>query len=446
MMRLLTGMTLVLLAMPLGAQQAPARLVRCVADSYTPCLASTVRVSRDEAAGLARLDAAVLERAWRARFGADSLAVIVRRGVLTDAVPIRLLLLVDVSGSMRKTPGSDPIGLVRASLSAFLREVSAPAAGTVRVSVVPFGSIGVDRNISAARFTTPDSARAQVDGFPEPYSEDTGLYSAIDLGLDRLDAELLAAPDGTIGGLIVITDGNNDVGRSPLNDADLIPDAGFPEVRNALANSSHAVWLIGLGNSINPHVLPQLAGTRGKSYSIGINSTELARTLREIGNSLWTAWEINLPLLSLSRAELARGFALARVSVRAGNLEAQHGIPWLPPRIAFPVFTGSIDSLAMPHGLRETLASDAPADRRLIVFGVLALFGALLWFWVPRRLWALAPPIAPGAAAGVPPAPTRAAKPVPVPAGGLRRDVQEAPPRQPTDATGEHARYTGVPG
>src|SRR5690606_14599124 len=103
--------------------------------------------------------------------------------------------------------------------------------GAVRVAVAAFGSVGVANRINNAVFTTPDSARLAVDALPTPDRENTGLYSAVELGMGRLAKELQGSESAGIGVLMLVTDGTeNDVGR-PGDDSGLL--AGPEGLRRA---------------------------------------------------------------------------------------------------------------------------------------------------------------------------------------------------------------------
>jgi hypothetical protein len=91
---------------------------------------------------------------------------------------------------------------------------------------------------------------------------------------------------------------------------------------------------------------------------------------------------------------------------------------------------------ALPAELRDVGTGGIAGGMRWLMALFFALSGGVLWLVVPRYAWARQP------IAGIVPAegPAPRAKPAAAPAAdttGLRRDVEEAPPRKPGDITRE---------
>lgn len=425
----IAGCALALGARPTAAQRADLPellLVRCAPASGLACLAASLNLSPDAARMLGRAPAALADTGWRVWFRGDTAAPAFGRRAVSEAPrPVRVLLLVDVSGSMRANLG---IGFVKLAVKDhLLRPLDSLARGSVRVAVAPFGSLAVERRIAGARFVAPAEAAAQVEALPAPDRENTALYSAMSLGADRLERELADAGEGALGVLVVITDGDNDV--RPGDDPGLLAgDAGLSLAAERLARSPVVPWIVGIGSRVSGGPLARLAGAKGRSTVVPIDAFELARPLAELRPLFATAWEVALRVPLGGREELGRGWALAAFRHLAAGREVQAGAVWRPPVIALPAFSGVVGSGVVPAGLA---ASSGTLSRRVPLLLFVLVLLALLWLVVPRLLW---------------PRPALAGAPAPVAekkaraAGGLRTGITEAPPRRPQDVTAGKAR------
>lgn len=406
----------------LAGQDGEVALLRCGERSARPCLMTTVSLRPEQARQLAGRSPDSLGLTWRARFLRDtSLAGRARRTWSSGTGENRVLVLVDVSGSMRNLG----IGTAKLVVGNFLRTLDSLPAGSVRVAIAPFGSVNVAARIAAAQFTTPDSARYAIDGLPNPDRENTGLYSAVVAGVERLSRELAETGEG-LGALVVLTDGDNDVGRSG-DDAGLLAGAsGLARAAQAVDGSAAFTTIVGIGN-LNAQALTTLAGPRGRAYLTSLDAYELARPLAEVRDLFATSWELLFPL-SVAREGLGRGPATLVPSV---GFVAGAAL-WRPPVIALPAFVGVASSALVPEGVGAAPVGFV-LDRRwplALMAGVL-LF--LLWFVAPRLLW---PVLSATPVQGAPPV-KKAASPPP---GGLRTDVKEVAPRRPSDVTAAKAR------
>ncbi len=432
---LLAGLILVGTPASGAGQSVPrneATLYRCAGGSTRPCLKASVVIRADQMRAASSVPADSLASSWRARFLGDSaLGARGQRGrTKVDSVSNRLLLLVDVSGSMKKNLA---MGTVKLAVQDFLMTLDSLPPGSVRVAVAPFGSLEVRPRIERAVFTTPDSARRQVDELPDPDRENTGLYSAVELGVGRVIRELANA--GGIGVLVVLTDGNNDV--RPPSDPGLLEGAtGLARAAQTVSKSSVIVNLIGIGD-LNREALTTLAGSRKRGYLVGLDLYQVAKPLGEIRDLFWASWDLVIPL-SVSREALGRGFAQLTPRLVVGGQSVPVGMSvWSPPLVALPAFEGVAPASLVPAGLGAATVGFG-MDRRVPLGLMAAVLLALLWFVVPGRLW---PPVAaPVVVASETAARPSAPAPVSAHVGGLRTDLKEVPPRRLTDVTAAKAR------
>lgn len=179
----------VVLPVALAAQAAaPLRLVRCAPGSDAACLVTRVELPPATALVVGQLDSMAEARGWSGALGGAALlgpGVVVPRAV---APPLRLLVLLDRSGSMI----GQGIAFTRITLKAFIEGLDS---ATVQVAVAGFESRGVRTGIEAAQFLPPPAAARALASLPAPDPQaNTALYSALGDGVDRLRAELARAP------------------------------------------------------------------------------------------------------------------------------------------------------------------------------------------------------------------------------------------------------------
>ncbi len=415
---------------PAEAQQPDVLLLRCAERSSSLCVSSRVDLEPANARRIMAVDPATLSQAWRGRFLGDTALQGIGQA-MPAAAGGRILILLDVSGSMKGTK----IGTARLVLRQFLRSLDSLPRGSVRVAVAPFGSVDVARRIQGSRFTIPDSAVIGIDGLPPPERENTALFSAVSLGTERLRTEIGAAPAGTVGLLVVITDGNNDIRAG--DDAGLLQGAaGLTQAARAVAESQIGVGIIGIGD-LDQQALRNLAGPRGQAFGVadGDGAFELGQRLGQIRRMLGSSWDVTIRLATSNRGELGRGPGSLGLDLVTGQDRIPGGTgAWRPPLVALPAFAGSVPAGVLSAALVRT---DNPGS--WVGAALLAAFVVLLlieiWIVLPRFLW---PPVRPAVAAAEPTTDKgRAPKPV---AGALRSDLKEVAPRKPTDVTAARAR------
>lgn len=343
---------------------------------------------------------------------------------------IQLLVLFDVSGSMLK---DDAVAVTRVPLRTFLRGLPA----SVAAAVAPFESRGVQQVIAATRFVPAPQIDAQLDRLPTPRrSGNTALYSAISLGLARLDD--VVRDSGGIGTLVVITDGSNDVGHIADGDDPGLLDSrpgNRTLVRDRIAASAHRVWLLGAGSGVRRDELQSLAGERATATVVPMDPAALADNFRRIGAELWPERRYVYGVPQRVRDGLGRGVRTIAVDGWGAS-----PITWRPPIVALPPFAESVwdadtqDSLALSSETRLLMLGISPdGTSKLLVAGPLCVMLVLLLVGLPRVLEPSVRGAAPPAGGGKP-APAAAAT-----ANGMLRSAVEVPPRKPTDITRDGA-------
>ncbi|HEX8829568.1 MAG TPA: vWA domain-containing protein [Longimicrobium sp.] len=400
-LRLAVGILALGVAMALpscAAGQADGELVRCDAARAAPCVQMRLSLALEEAS------AANASTRWSGAAGAIGFREVDVRPVIER--PLTILALVDVSGSM----AGAGLEHTRSALRTFLRDLSGSAA---EVAVAPFGSRDVAAGIQAARFGTPAEAEAQLDRLPAP-AGNTGLYSAVQAGVELLAGRLRAAPEKEVA-LLVLTDGRNDVGK-PEDEPGLLAGAeGRERAVDAVRRSGVPVWVVGIGSGVDQAELAALAGPLGRAHVGASDSVRLARTLGEIRGALATKRAVTAVLPASSRSRLARGEAVVRVE--SGALFESRDFRWRPPLMALPAFAG----VATPSRPLVT-AADEPRTNVRLVTAFFATLLALLWWVVPALIWPVQRPLQPAVR-------RRGSR------RGVRPGVQEAPPRRPSDIT-----------
>jgi hypothetical protein len=266
-----------------------------------------------------------------------------------------------------------------------------------------------------------------------------------------------AAPAGTRGGLLVLTDGKNDVSGRRDDPGLLTGPDGRRVATEAAARSGHALWIIGAGG-VEPQELRALAGPQGQPYIIALNPILLGQSLAAIAQQIGTERELTFGLSTGSRLRLARSRIPPVVRYRVaggGSGQADAGfarlLAWRPPLYALPAYEGIADSTSLPAEVRAVMGfADSDASRRWLLALFIGLIGVVAGGVLPRVAWwsAVAPAPAPSIDAAAP-APAAggekeeskgSAAASPATSGGLRRDVQEAPPRTPDEVTASSAR------
>lgn len=315
-----------------------------------------------------------------------------------DAKAVRgrvALVLVDISGSMNRVlpTGETRFVAAKAALTQFLQGFQD---GTDRVAIVPFESHNVEPTIRAARFAaTKSAALQQVDGLATPQPRNnTGLYSAVVIGLDVLSNEMkeatskYGAPEAM---LIVMTDGTNEVLRG--DDPGLLAGpAGLDEVTKKVEASGIQTIAVGFGD---PKEIDEDALRRiGTKYYMEDNSADLkkifsfARTL--LSNRIQATFLSPWP----DRASLAGRTLHVGIQLRLPNNQilASDQKAWSTPQIGTPIFEGRCGPEEMKALLNQKSAPTGngwmSTLRPVLVFLGMGVLLLILWAWIPRLIWA----------------------------------------------------------
>jgi Mg-chelatase subunit ChlD len=411
------------------------RLMRCVSEAGAACLRVDLTLRPEEAARYSGLTGE--GGGWAGSLGGEVLPPPVVTVPAHSDLPLRVLILVDVSGSM----AGSGLEVTRSALRSFLFD----SPDSVRVGIAPFQSRDVEPRIRSAAFVSRDSAFRQLEALPEP-AGNTALYSAAAVGVERLAAELDGLGPDAWGGLLLITDGVNDVGNRG-DDAGLLAGPDGREIaRDALADGGIQPWLVGIGANVSAAELTALAGPGGVTMLAGTDPLELGRSFAAIQGWLLTEREFLFVLPTGARTRLTGRETPLELRFRAasdGVEEVVRASSYRPPAFALPAFEEVGDASELTESLMASLPEGPLAiDPRWPLFLFFAVLWLMLWLAVPRVLWpaevdeeaeALSRKVAAAAeaeeATGV--------------GRGLRIDVEEAPPRNPNDVTGEFRAVRG---
>ena len=402
-------------------------LVRCVAQSDAACLRVDVTLRPEQAARYAAADLAGDAGSWLVALGSDAYPAAVATVPARTSLPLRVLILVDMSGSMAGTG----LEVTRSALRSFLFDLP----DSVLVAIAPFESRQVEGRIRGVPFVTRDSAFRQLESLPEP-TGNTALYSAAAAGVERLAAELEGLDADAWGGLLLITDGANDVGHAGDDPGLLAGPDGRAMASEALAGAGIQPWLVGIGATVSAAELTALAGPGGVTVLAGTDPLELGRAFAAIQGWLLTERELLFVLPAGVRSRLTGRETALELRFRAAGEGAGQLVGaarYHPPVFALPAFDGvaaASDSAGVLLGSMP--AAPALLDRRWPMLLFFAALWLVLWVAVPRALWPAETPTA----AAEPAAAAAAESSAPGPGGGLRIDVEEAPPRSPAEVTG----------
>lgn len=401
----------------------PPTLVRCAEKHAMSCFAVTLRRPIGSAAAMRAVDTA------RAHWEGDASATrligpgFVRLG-FDSTRKIRLLLAVDVSGSMK----GEGIAFTRSALRSFLSAL--PTTG-IEVALVPFESRAVAASFATVKFVVPTEAVAQLEKLPAPLSGNTALYTAIAEGLRVLDRP--GAVDGATV-LVVLTDGVNDVGHARDDVGLLGGQSGRDQAQQLIASSKHQIWLVGAGAGVDGAELKALAGTRANATVVAMDPGALVALLSQIRMSLATQYTLVYGVPSSVATHLGR--RPLRITIRGDSTLLSR---WRPPLLAGPLFDGVADSTLLSSDLRVLMQDGTSTGNDRVIVGGALLFVLLSAYTV---LWRLARDeeqnrLPAGATPSVKAVEKRAERTQSD--ATLRRDVVDAPPRSPLDITNDEA-------
>lgn len=418
---------------------APLHLMRCAPGADIPCLQVRLNLDANDAVAARTFDSAGEAHAWTGVLAGNRLlgpSVALSR-VITP--PLRLLVLLDLSGSMK---GSN-IAYVRTAIRSDL--LSSLDSTSVRVAIAGFESHEVRARIDSVSFLSPAAANAALGRLGDPVAGGgTGLYSAVVAAAARLTKELAATP-GAQGAILLVTDGGNDVRGG--GDKDLLDgESGLQQAADAARGPGRGIWILGVGRSIAADVLSRIAGPNFLKSEV--SPVDIGRQLDGIVREFRGARDLTFGLAGGDADELARaGWTGTAALFVADSAVVSRPLSWRPPYFALPAFEGVVDPAAVPPAMRDGGSAMLRATNvHWLIVGAFALMGVLFGTLVPRLVWMRT--IEAGDAAPAPEVerpvvatPRAVAAPPPVPfSGGLRRDVTEVAPRRSDDVTAQSAR------
>ncbi len=434
-----------LLPAVLLAQEPPAaalRLVRCAPRVDVACLQTRVTLDAAGATAARALDSTAESHAWTGVLAGSRL---LGPGVSLSRViapPLRLLVLIDLSGSMRGTS----IAYVRTAIRSDL--LNSLDSTSVRVAIAGFESHHVRAGIDSVSFRSPGDAIVALARLGDPVPDgNTGLYSAIVAAGARLTAELRTVP-GAQGAILLVTDGGNDVRGN--GDPNLLDgESGLQQASDAAKGPARGIWILGVGHSIATDVLRRIAGTNFATTEA--TPVEIGRQLDGIVREFRGARDLTFGAAGGDADALARAAWRGTAALFvADSAVVVRELSWRPPYFAMPAYQGVASATALTPILRETVSGAIRTTGiHWMIAGALALIGVLFGTLVPRLVWIRDATPEDAAPAAVPLEIERpkvlvaraAAVPAAIPfAGGLRRDVTEAAPRRGDDVTSQGAR------
>jgi von Willebrand factor type A domain len=298
------------------------------------------------------------------------------------------LILVDISGSMnlRLASGKTRFQTAQEALQQFVEGLDESAD---RVAIVPFESHNVAEQIGGAIFATKRvGALTQIDSLPVPQPRNnTALYSAVVLGLQALAKQTAGSSAETM--LIVMTDGKNEV--FPGDDPGLLDGTpGLQAAASAAQSSGTQVICIGFGapGSIDEHALRTIS----PKYFMAQDLDKLKETFTFARTLLTNRIVATVALPWADRSSL-EGRAIpidAELKLQDGRRFASDQQTWQSPQMGVPSFDGKCDAEELRAALQLVpgTATWMTTVRPVLVFFGLGTLLLVLWFWVPRLVWA----------------------------------------------------------
>jgi hypothetical protein len=313
----------------------------------------------------------------------------------SDHIAREQMLLVDISGSMLRRLSNSRITRFEAAQMAARHLLDGFQDGADTIAIVAFESRRVKEDIQNARFVnTENEAEQMIQALPRPTSENnTGLYSAVYEAMDLLKARKSQDPARQFQ-LIVLTDGKNDVNH-PLDDPDLLDgEDGLRQVFVKRDQVGVEVYTIGFGEKgelgIDERAL-RLIASQPPNYSRARDATQLNQVLRKNRRALINRVRITFATDEDDWTRLQTLTFKVRHRFPSGAWVESGNIRW-----SCPVLTAcSPEGFLTVEENRERLDLENPIGpvafrpwRRLIIFAGFAIFLAIMWFALPRLIWA----------------------------------------------------------
>jgi Ca-activated chloride channel family protein len=300
------------------------------------------------------------------------------------------LILVDISGSMniRLASGKTRFQTAQEALQQFVEGFDE---SVDRVAIVPFESHNVAEPINNAVFARKKAdALAQIESLPVPGPKNnTALYSAVVLGLQVLTKQVAATPGSVEAMMILMTDGKNEVFKG--DDAGLLDGpSGLEAAANAVRTSGAQAICIGFGDpgSIDENALRTIS----RKFYMAQDSEKLKQIFTFARTLLANRIVATVPSPWPDRSSLeGRSVPIkADLTLPDGRHFESDSQTWQAPQMGAPTFDGKCDveELKAALQLAPTEGSWLTTLRPVLVFFGLGTLLLVLWFWVPRLVWA----------------------------------------------------------
>jgi len=303
------------------------------------------------------------------------------------------LIIVDNSGSMNKKlqTGESRFEAAQRAVEHFLAGFEE---GADRVAVVPFESHQVQEKIAAASFVrSKEAALNQVRALPAPLDKNnTALFSSVVFGVETLHAMLprleQEAGDGLDTMVVLLTDGDNDVGGKTDDAGLLAGPAGLAQAAEKVRTTGIPVHAIGFSDTggLDEDALRRISTKYLAASNIDSLKSAFAFTRTLLNSRLSLAFRSPLP----DRASLAgRNLPVTiELTLPDGRKATSPEAVWSAPQMGVPVYSGKCTPDEMKAVLNTAVeASWMSIVRPVLVFCGLGLLLLVLWHWVPRLVW-----------------------------------------------------------
>ena len=307
-----------------------------------------------------------------------------------------VLLMVDISGSMNDkiASGQTRFEAARSAIAQFLDGMQE---SSDRVAIVPFESHNVVSTIRGAVYASRKTdALAQLKALPAPGPKNnTALYQAVFTGEEALhtEVETLRREGLTVGvqpHLILMTDGKNEVmaGDDPqLLNGDLGLQQAVAQVQSAHMDT------IGIGFGDRAQIDTAALQHLSTRFFYAADAAQLLDALHVTRSAVSHAVTLTWLLPETSRVTLAGRDQPWVPTLRLDDGSVLSGEPLrlLVPATAPPVFVrkaGSDELNALIATHPEVNSGWTLVLTHGLLYAIAALLLLLLWFWVPRLIWA----------------------------------------------------------
>ncbi len=383
---------------------SPAQLVNCAPVTPVPCMSLGVTAVDDagkpaafELPSTRELPGRLTLQAGDASTQVHPFYVSTGKGLDSGQHANVVLLMVDISGSMND-PSPGGLSRFAAVKAALTRYVGAMEEGSDEIAIVPFESHSVVPTIQAAVFSSHKAdLLGQLGAMPAPGPKNnTALFQAVFTGVQTLKNEVSSLereghPAGELQPhLIVMTDGKNEVTAG--DDPNLLNGPlGLTQAAEQVGTSRLDVIGIGFGDraAIDAAALQRLS-TR---FFYAADADQLLDALHATRNERSHVIDMTWLLSENNRIALAGRDQIwtPALMLKDGSIVSSDPVRIVMPATASPLF----ERAASHVELEQLIAAHPPALSgwstvvvHLLLFLAASVLLLILWFWVPRLVWA----------------------------------------------------------